>query len=104
MKAEEIKLHFQKLNKQKIELALVDDIAAELRKAFEANQSGANFAKQAVSQFNVAARFAAAAESSAKDGEERAKFLGVDSARFTSLKKEALDFLKLANQNVKKFS
>ena len=52
----------------------------------------------------MAARFAAAAESSAKDGEERAKFLGVDSARFTSLKKEALDFLKLANQNVKKFS
>jgi len=40
MKAEEIKLHFQKLNEQRIELALIDDAEKELYKGISIfNQS-----------------------------------------------------------------
>jgi len=104
MKADEIKLHFQKLNEQRIEMALTDDISAQLRNAFDANVKGNDLAKQAGNQFSMAVKFAMSAETQAKEGEEKAKFLGVDASKFTSLKKEAMDYLKLANQNAKKYS
>jgi hypothetical protein len=57
MKAEEIKLHFQKLNEQKIELALVDDIkknaneAKSLKEKIESNFSLANGGLRACADF-----------------------------------------------------
>jgi hypothetical protein len=104
MTVEQIKLELQKQKEQRIEMALTDDISVKLRNSFDALSRGNDLMKQAVSQFNVAVGQAQGAEIDAKEGEEKAKFLGVDASRFTSLKKEANDLFKTANSNVKKFS
>ena len=104
MKAEEIKLAFQKVNESKIELALTDDISALLRQAFDSSSKGVDLVKQANAQFSASIRFAQSAEMQAKEGEDKAKFLGIDASKFTALKKEATDYVKLASQNAKKYS
>lgn len=104
MKTEEIHFAFKKNQESKIEMALTDDISTQLKSAFESNSRGADLVKQANNQFGAALRFAQAASMSAKDGEDKAKFLGLDASKLTSLRKQADDFMKLAGQNVKKYS
>lgn len=100
MKAEEIKLAFE----ANIKLALVDEIQSKLSQAQSANTKGADLVKQANSNFNQALGLANSAFLSAKDGEDKAKFLGLDASKLTALKKDADNYMKLASGNVKKYS
>ncbi len=80
MKAEEIRLHFQKLNEQRVELALIDDLAKLIVKA-ETSQSAATVSKnKAIEQYkNADAIFKSVIAQSAK-AMAQAKDLGAPEA------------------------
>jgi hypothetical protein len=105
MKAEEIKLHFQKLNEQRIELALIDSAEKNIGAIYDDIQRSKVILSQAGNQVesilkNVILKANANIDSLAK-GEQMAKELGVDSSKISDLKSRSQKSISTANEVIK---
>jgi hypothetical protein len=104
MKVEEIKLHFQKLNEQKIELALLDDLKKSASKFEPLMAKSLSLYNQTVASFKDAQSVLDDSEKLVDSGIAKTKELGIEDKLFSGFKNEILgqkakvsNFLKRLN-------
>ena len=88
MKADEIKLHFQKLNEQRLEFALVDEIKKNATKFEGINANASSLYNQTVIRFREGLDLLVQTEKMINDGILKLKELGVEDKQFLSYKNE----------------
>jgi len=88
MKAEEIKLHFQKLNEQRLEFALVDEIKKNATKFEGINAHASSLYNQTVVRFREGLDLLVQTEKMINDGILKLKEIGVEDKQFLSYKNE----------------
>jgi hypothetical protein len=99
MKAEEIKLHFQKLNEQKIELNLVNDIDSQIENGNKLMTEYNDFQKRADLSAKMAENSAKRAVELSQKALSQAKELGVDTKIFESRLSMAKDLASRSSKS-----
>jgi len=101
MKAEEIKLHFQKLNEQRLEFALVDDLKKELSALQSMGGSKASEISSISSSLLSGKTVALSLSQKAEKAITQAKELGIDSAQFDFINKSAIAYARVLDLTAK---